>query len=160
MNPASLLVGFFHLYNVLWCNWQHVAFWSRRVEVRTLVGQQILLCRLTGRTSGFGPENSGSNPLRVTNNKVLSFNWQDNPLSAGWLRVRVPSGPQNSFGIEVKIPTTRYGKVGNPRGLGPRDRRFESCYLDKYGCEVKWLRCLPVTQFGAGSTPVTSAFIF
>ena len=26
-----------------------------------------------------------------------------------------------------------------------------------HGCEVKRLRCLPVTQFGAGSTPVTSA---
>ncbi len=25
---------------VLWCNWQHVWFWSRRVEVRTLVGQR------------------------------------------------------------------------------------------------------------------------
>lgn len=34
---------------------------------------------------------------------------------------------------------------------------FESHHLDKYGCEVKRLRCLPVTQFGAGSTPVTSA---
>ena len=25
---------------------------------------------------------------------------------------------------------TRCGKVGNPRGLGPRDRRFEPCHLD------------------------------
>ena len=34
------------------------------------------------------------------------------------------------------IPTltskiSRCGKVGNPRGLGPRDRRFEPCHLDK-----------------------------
>ena len=27
-------------HTVLWCNWQHVGFWYRRVEVRTLVGQQ------------------------------------------------------------------------------------------------------------------------
>ena len=27
---------------VLWCNWQHVAFWTLRVEVRALVGQLIL----------------------------------------------------------------------------------------------------------------------
>ena len=25
---------------VLWCNWQHVGFWYRRVQVRALVGQQ------------------------------------------------------------------------------------------------------------------------
>jgi len=29
-------------YFVLWCNWQHVGFWYRRVEVRALVGQQNL----------------------------------------------------------------------------------------------------------------------
>jgi hypothetical protein len=32
---------FSNFYLVLWCNWQHVAFWSQRVEVRTLVGQHI-----------------------------------------------------------------------------------------------------------------------
>ena len=26
---------------VRWCNWQHVWFWSRRVQVRALVGQLI-----------------------------------------------------------------------------------------------------------------------
>ena len=25
---------------VRWCNWQHVWFWSRRVQVRDLIGQQ------------------------------------------------------------------------------------------------------------------------
>ena len=26
-----------------WCNWQHVCFWYRRVEVRALVGQRNAL---------------------------------------------------------------------------------------------------------------------
>ena len=39
--PKSHLKNKFWEVNiVLWCNWQHVWFWARRVEVRTLVGQQ------------------------------------------------------------------------------------------------------------------------
>ena len=30
----------------------------------------------------------------------------------------------------------------------------------KFGIEVKRLRCLPVTEFGAGSTPVIPAFLY
>ena len=30
---------------VPWCNWQHVCFWYRRVQVRALVGQLIKLHR-------------------------------------------------------------------------------------------------------------------
>jgi ribose-phosphate pyrophosphokinase len=39
--------------NDRWCNWQHVCFWYRRVQVRDLVGQQISKCLFRHKKKAF-----------------------------------------------------------------------------------------------------------
>jgi ribose-phosphate pyrophosphokinase len=39
--------------NDRWCNWQHVCFWYRRVQVRDLVGQQISKCLFQYKKKAF-----------------------------------------------------------------------------------------------------------
>lgn len=39
--------------NDRWCNWQHVCFWYRRVQVRDLVGQQIAKCLFRHKKKAF-----------------------------------------------------------------------------------------------------------
>lgn len=41
-----------------WCNWQHAALWTRRLEVRVLSFQPLLGDGVIGSTLGFGPRDS------------------------------------------------------------------------------------------------------
>ena len=64
------------LHIVLWCNWQHAWFWSRRVEVRALQGQLsgCSVARLSRLV--WDEEVAGSNPATPTIEKGLSIRRQ------------------------------------------------------------------------------------
>ena len=103
---------------------------------------------------------SGPRKVAVWRRKALLGKEKNIPITVLSSNGRIARCLRDGCGFEPRQDRekTRRRSVGRSGGLGPSGRRFEPCRLDKeHGGEVKRLRCLPVTQFGAGSTPVTSA---
>ena len=103
----------------------------------------VLRDRLIGRTTDFDSVCVGSNPAPVT-----IYRWINYAHSYGKTH---PKG-------EMKTQSGKYfsecRKVGNPLGLGPRDRRFKSCYSAYMVLLAQSEECRFVVPKVTGSIPV------
>lgn len=141
---------------------------GRGVLVRVQVGPQKVRQQSWLQYRTVTAKVTGSNPVRTA--KGLVVQWQDSPLSAGWLRVRIPSGPlkfekQISWQIacfgsmrpQVRVLSSRRNEtVTNSQGLMCllRIRKRDVAQRFPYG-----QRHLVWDQEDAGSIPVISTDI-
>ena len=156
MKPSQILAGFFRLYNVLQINQANRRVLAAKTPGSSPGGTTNNTLSYNGSTWAFEVQNGGSTPPRVTNNeqqrsglsrvhwkhqhagsnpaystKGPVVQWQDSPLSAGWLRVRVPSGPLKYNQVQLRWQSGAFGM------LRPGDRDLP--LRQKTSIEGNWM---------------------